>query len=68
MVLKVGVPVICTSEAPLKKLGRMGTLAFVLLWDVGDEAGKVRSLRCSCTRGVWIAAVEQVIVERNEKE
>ena len=67
MVLKVGVPVICTLEAPLKKLGRMGTLAFVLLWDVNDEAGKMRSLSGLCTRGVWMAAVQQIFIERNEK-
>ena len=34
MVLKVGVPVIWMSEAPLKKVERVWTLLLVLLWDI----------------------------------
>jgi len=56
--LKDGVPVIWMSEAPLKKVERVGTLPLVLLWDVSGEAGEGRSLRCSWTRGMWIEAVK----------
>ena len=58
MLLKVGVPVIWMSEAPLKKVERVGTLPLVLLWDLSGEAGEGRSLRCSWTRGMWIEAVK----------
>ena len=66
IVLKSAVPVTWTLEAPLKN-GFVEALGLVLVWDASDGVGKVLSLRCSCILGKWIEAVEQILVERNEK-